>query len=470
MNPINLTCTDIARIVASRETTSSEIVAALVQRTQETLHYNAYSSFDGDLVLRAAEEADRAIANGKKLGILHGVPVALKDSINAVGYPTTAGTPGLKGYRPSEDALVVSRLKAAGAIIFGKNNMHELAYGVTTSNAVFGPARNPFDLTRICGGSSGGSAGAVAARTVPASIGTDTGGSVRVPASFCGLWGYRPTVGRWPAAGIVPISRTRDTPGPIARSPSDLSLLDAAIIGRTDVAREGLIDGLRIGIPSEFFWSEADDKVVAVCRRALDKLVALGAVLVEVDTGDLAYHHAASSTPIAFYEGRVTLQEFLVTHDVGRSFRSVVESVACDDVRAILMEQLNVHTAVSEEAYTRAIRLHRPLLQDIYRRLFRDNALDVLAFPTSLVTPPLIGQDSTVQVRGKAYPLFPAVVHNTDVGANAGIPGITIPAGLAAEGLPVGLAFDAPAGADRLLLDVAVELEGHFPALRPGQL
>lgn len=469
MNPIDLTCTDIARIVATRETTSSDIVAALVQRTQETLHYNTYSAFDADLVMRAAEEADRAIANGKKLGILHGVPVALKDSINAVGYPTTAGTPGLKGYRPSEDALVVSRLKAAGAIIFGKNNMHELAYGITTNNAVFGPARNPFDLARICGGSSGGSAGAVAARTVPASIGTDTGGSVRIPASFCGLWSYRPTVGRWPAAGIVPISRTRDTPGPIARSPSDLSLLDDAIIGRTDVAREGLIDGLRIGIPSEFFWSEADDEVVAVCRRALDKLVDLGAVLVEVDTGDLAYHHAASSPSIAIYEGRVSLEEFLVTHDVGRSFRSIAESVACADVRAILMEQLDAQKAVSQEAYTKAIRLHRPLLQDIYRRLFRDNALDVLAFPTSLVTPPLIGQDSTIQVRGETYPLFPTVVHNTDVGANAGIPGITMPVGLATW-LPVGLAFDAPAGADRFLLDVAVELEGHFPALSPAQL
>ena len=160
---------------------------------------------------------------------LHGVPIALKDNINTAAFPTTAGTPALRRHRPKANAPVAQALIDAGAIVFGKTGLHELAFGITSNNPGFGAIHNPFDPKHVPGGSSGGSGAVVGARVVPASIGTDTGGSVRVPAAFCGVQGFRPTVRRWPQAGIVPISSTRDTAGPLARNAADLAAIDAAV-------------------------------------------------------------------------------------------------------------------------------------------------------------------------------------------------------------------------------------------------
>ena len=464
----DLNCTDIARLVSSKQVTAVEIVGALIDRAETLQGYNAFASLNAEAALSAAAEADRITASGEAVGPLHGVPLSFKDNINVRGYPTTAGTPAMRDFRPEEDAPVAKAFKLAGAIVFGKNNMHELAYGATTNNALFGPSLNPFDTRHVCGGSSGGSACAVAARMVPASIGTDTGGSVRVPASFCGLWGFRPTPGRWPRTGIVPISITRDTPGPITRSPSDLALLDSVVVGVPQVPRPQVLSGLRIGIANDLFWSMADLEVSAICERALRLLEQLGAELVPVKAGQLLQHHLASTTTIAVFEGKVTLQEFLDAHAVGQSLEAVAKGIAASDVRAILMSQLGAETAIPDATYAEALSVHRPAIQEIYRRLFRDNSLDVLAFPTSLIAAPLIGEDETVMLNGKPEPLFQTAIHNTDIGSNAGIPGITIPVGLTRRGLPVGLGLDAAAGADRLLLDIAIELETHFPALTPS--
>ena len=184
-------------------------------------------------VRAAAAAADERRAGGGPLGPLHGVPLALKDNLDTADMPTTGGTPGLRGSRPARNAPVVQRLLDAGAIVFGKANLHELAYGITNNNAGFGAARNPYDRTRIPGGSSGGVGAAVGARIVPGGIGSDTGGSVRVPAALCGIVGFRPTTGRWPQAGIVPISHTRDTAGPMTRSVADCVLLDRVVTGAT---------------------------------------------------------------------------------------------------------------------------------------------------------------------------------------------------------------------------------------------
>jgi mandelamide amidase len=470
MTIAELSCSELSILVASRELSAVEIADALIERVDRFADANAFTDFDAKAVRQDAEQADRDLADGRSRGALHGVPVAFKDNINVKGYATSAGTPGMRHYRPKDDAPVAAILKKAGAIAFGKNNMHELAYGATTNNALFGPARNPFNHDHVCGGSSGGSACAVAHHMVPASIGTDTGGSVRIPAAFCGLWGYRPSPGRWPRAGIVPISSTRDTPGPLARTASDLVLLDSVIVGHSEVSKTSMIQGLRIGIPDDFFWELADPGVYKVCSHALDRLKSMGAVLEKVDARRLIAHHVASTSVITFYEGKVTLERFLETYAVGNSFETVANSVAADDVRSILLDQLKDDTAVGQDGYTEAVNVHRPALQQEYRRIFRDNALDVLAFPTSLITPPRIGEDATIILNGKQQPLFPTAIHNTDVGSNAGIPGITIPVGLSDTHLPVGLAFDAAAGGDRLLLDVAICLEGEFPALKSSYL
>ena len=192
---------EAATAVRSGEVTAEALAAALLQRAKAMNALNAFVNLDEATVLDAARAADLHRGLGKALGPLHGVPIALKDNINTAAFPTTAGTPGLRWHRPKANAPVAQALVEAGAIVFGKVGMHELAYGITSNNAGFGAIHNPFDPKHVPGGSSGGSGAAVGARIVPASIGSDTGGSVRVPAAFCGVLGFRPTVLRWPQAG-----------------------------------------------------------------------------------------------------------------------------------------------------------------------------------------------------------------------------------------------------------------------------
>ena len=226
MSPVDLTVSEAAAAIARGELSALAYAEALLACAAERRALNAFIHHDADGVRAAARAADAARRDGASLGPLHGVPLALKDNLDTAGMPTTGGTPGLRRHRPMQNAPVVQKLLDAGAIAFGKANLHELAYGITNNNGGFGAARNPYDAARIPGGSSGGVGAAVGARIVPAGIGTDTGGSVRIPAALCGIVGFRPTTGRWSTAGVVPISHTRDTPGPMARSVADCVLLD----------------------------------------------------------------------------------------------------------------------------------------------------------------------------------------------------------------------------------------------------
>ena len=202
---------EAANAIRTGEIKAEALADALLARTAAHASLNAFITLDADRVRAAAREADRQRASGASLGKLHGVPLALKDNLDTAEYRTSGGTPGLAGHRPKRNAVIVEALLDAGAIALGKCNLHELAYGITNNNAAFGPARNPYAPDRIPGASSGGTGVAVAARLAPGGIGTDTGGSVRIPAALCGIVGLRPTTGRWSQAGIVPISHTRDT-------------------------------------------------------------------------------------------------------------------------------------------------------------------------------------------------------------------------------------------------------------------
>ena len=204
-----------AAAIRSGDITAENLADALLARAAANASLTAFITLDPDGVRAAARLADRRRASGASLGPLHGVPLALKDNLDTADLPTSGGTPGLKGHRPKRNAAIVEALLAAGAIVLGKCNLHELAFGITNNNTTFGPARNPYAPDRIPGGSSGGTGVAVAARLAPGGVGTDTGGSVRVPAALCGIVGFRPSTGRWSQAGVVPISHTRDTPGPM---------------------------------------------------------------------------------------------------------------------------------------------------------------------------------------------------------------------------------------------------------------
>ena len=454
---------EAAAAIRSGEITAEALAAALLQRARALSSLNAFVNLDEAVILGAARAADQHRTSGKSMGPLHGVPIALKDNINTAAFPTTAGTPALRRHRPSSNAPVAQALIDAGAILFGKLGLHELAFGITSNNAGFGAIHNPFDPKRVPGGSSGGSGAAVGARMVPASIGTDTGGSVRVPAAFCGVMGFRPTVLRWPQAGIVPISATRDTAGPLARKAEDLAAIDAVVTGADVPRAASRLKGLRIGVPRSYFWEDLEPETARICESALDALAHAGVVLVEADLSGVGAINEAVSFTVALYETRRDLDRYLAGEGLSQRFADIVAEIASPDVRAVLASLLDPATAIPEQAYREAIGTHRPKLIDLYRSYFTARNVTAVAFPTTPLPAPMIGEDETVMLNGRALPTFLTVIRNCDPGSNAGIPGISVPVGVTSGGLPVGLEFDGASGGDRDLLGVALALQSVFP-------
>lgn len=449
-----------ARAIGARELSSLEYIEALLTRCQATSELNAFIALDPESVRAAAARADA----GRGGGPLRGVALAIKDNIDAVGFATTAGTPALAQNRPDRSACVVQRLVDAGAIVLGKTNLHELAFGITTNNTHFGAARNPYDPARIPGGSSGGSAVAVAARCAPGALGTDTGGSLRVPASLCGIVGFRPTTGRYPADGIVPISHTRDTAGPMARRVADCGLLDAVVTGAPPL-REVDLRGLRIGVPRAPFWNDLEAEVALRLESVLQTLRVAGVVLVEKDAPGIFESSSAAGLAIVRYEVRADLGAYLRSHSHSIDVEELVEGIASPDVREIFKRIVDV--PIIERAYREALHTRRTVLRELYRAYFRDNDVVAMVFPTTPLPCSLIGADREVTVNGVNVPTFATFIRNTEPGSVAGIPGISIPAATTSAGLPIGLELDAPESADRDLLALARAIEGVLPNQPP---
>ncbi len=352
--------------------------------------------------------------------------------------------------------------------MLGKANLQELAWGPTNNNAAFGPARNPYDQTRIPGGSSGGTGAAVAARLAPAGLGTDTGGSIRVPASLSGVVSLRPTTLRWPQAGIVPISHTRDTAGPMARCVADCALIDGIVTGGPVEVAPARLDGLRIGVPRGYFWENLDDEVARIVEPILAHLRDAGAVLVEGDIADVAALDRAAGFPIALYEFVTDLNDYLAEHATGLDFAAVVAQAKSPMVKDALVG-LTGSGAISERDYREALRVHRPKLQDAYSCYFQERGVAVMIFPTTPLPAAKIGEDDTVLLNGAPVPTLPTYIRNLGPGSTAGIPGLSLPAGMTKTGLPVGIAIDGPAGSDQHVLAVGLALEAVLPKLPAPQ-
>lgn len=468
MDRIALTATGALAAMGEGKLSSQELTAALVERCQRHAKLNAFIHFDPAAAKAAAAASDKRRKSGT-VGALEGVPLVLKDNIDTAAMPTTGGTPALKNHRPKQDAPVAARLVAAGAVILGKTNLHELAYGITNNNAAFGPARNPYDPTRIPGASSGGTGVAVGARLAPAGLGSDTGGSVRIPAALCGIFGLRPTLLRWPQAGIVPISHTRDTAGPMARSMNDLVLLDGVVTGGALTEAPAELKGLRIGVPRGHFWENLHADTAKIAEDTLKALAKAGVVLVEVAIPDVGALDNAAGFPIALYESIVDLNAYLAGHKSGLDFKQVVAQVASPDVKGILSSLLG-EMAVPEPAYREALTVHRPKLQKAYADCFKSQRVEAVIFPTTPLPAAKIGEDETTMLNGAAVPTFATFIRNTGPGSVAGIPGLSVPAGLTPSGLPVGMELDAPAGTDRRLLAIGRALESILPKLPPPRL
>lgn len=454
---------EAAAAISKGEITAERLADVLLARVAANKHLNAFITVEPDRVREAAQQADRRRASGVSVGPLHGVPLALKDNVDTVDLPTTAGTPGLASHRPQSDAVIVHKLREAGALVLGKCNLQELAYGVTNNNAAYGPAHNPYSPDRISGGSSGGTGVAVAARLAPGGVGSDTGGSVRVPAAFCGIVGLRPTTGRWSQTGIVPISHTRDTAGPMTRSVADCALMDGVVTGESlDVVPVPLKD-LRFGVPRRHFWEDLDTEVSQICEDALRQLQGAGVTLVEIDLAEAASLDAEIGFPIALYETVTDLNRYLAEHRAGLDFAELARRAASPDVKAILVGLAGAG-AVPEQAYRKAM-ARRPALQDVYRRSFVEHGCAAIIFPTTSAPAPRIGEDETFTLNGKPVPTFITIIRNTGPGSVAGIPGISLPAGMTVAGLPVGIELSAPTSSDRELLAIAAAVEQLLPKL-----
>lgn len=462
-----LTIGEAAAAMRRGEFSAAAYADALLARAAALASLNAFIHHDAQQVRAAARVADARRAAGAPLGALHGVPLALKDNLDTAGIPTTAGTPGLRDNRPTHNAPVVQRLLDAGAIVFGKASLHELAYGITNHNAAFGAVRNPYDPTRIPGGSSGGVGAAVGARMVAGGIGTDTGGSVRIPAALCGIVGFRPSTGRWPQAGIVPISHSRDTAGPMARSVADCALLDRVVTGSVDAPAVSL-QGLRLGVPRGHFWEHLDSEVAASMESVLRALLEAGAVLVEADIPDAPRLDAEAGFAIGLYETIGDLDAYLAQHGSAMRYAELVAQVASPDVKSLLSSLLG-GDAVPEAVYRDALDVQRPQLQAAYDDYFRRHDVAAMVFPTTPLPAAPIGHDETVLLNGEAVPTFQTFIRNCSPASVAGIPGISVPAATTRAGLPLGLELDAPRHADARLLAIARAVEAALPALpTPG--
>lgn len=279
---------DLSAVAAVAAMQKGEIKAedyarALLDQAQSLEHLNAFRTLDHEKVLEAARAADKARASGAALGALHGLPIPVKDSVNTKSLPTSNGTRALRDFQPQADAAVLKPLFAQGAILMGKTNLHELSCGWTSNNGVFGPVRNPYDNSRVPGGSSGGSGAAVAARIAPLAVAEDTLGSIRVPASMCGLAGLRPSFGRYPDDGIMPLTTNKfDQVGPLARSVADLALFDMVVTGQRAPLAPVPLKGVRIGISPESL-SGLDPEVERITLAGVKKLEAAGITLVRAE-------------------------------------------------------------------------------------------------------------------------------------------------------------------------------------------
>jgi aspartyl-tRNA(Asn)/glutamyl-tRNA(Gln) amidotransferase subunit A len=406
-----MTLTALVGRLRARELSPREAVETYLARIDERRDLNAY------ITVRAEEAL--AEADGPKGPPLHGAPVAVKDVIAVAGTPMTAASTILRGHVAAADAEVVGRLRGAGAVLLGTLNLHEFAFGALTTSPHFGPARNPWALDRSCGGSSGGSGAAAAAGLAAGTLGTDTAGSIRIPAALCGVTGLRPSIGLVSNGGVFPVSWRFDTVGPVARSAEDCALLLDAIAGtRTDV--EGGVAGVRIGVV-ERLLARARPEVAAAAEAALAELASLGARVEQAEVPRL--------------DEAGTIQQLLMLPDAASVHLPWLRTRPADygaDVRARLLAGL----LLPGTAYATGLRLRRRY-SDGLRQLFE--RFDLLAAPTMPVTAPRIGEENVV-VGGQTVPYRLGLIPFNSPWSLAGLPAASVPCGFV-DGLPVGLAL-----------------------------
>jgi aspartyl-tRNA(Asn)/glutamyl-tRNA(Gln) amidotransferase subunit A len=463
--PTELSLAAAAAALRTRALSPVELTEAYLRRIERwnpTL--NAYLTVTAERALDDARAAAADLGAGRDRGPLHGLPIALKDLFATAGIRTTAGSKILADWVPDTDSAVARRLRDAGAVLLGKLNTHEFAYGATTTNPHYGPTRNPWNVDYIPGGSSGGSGAAMAAELAAATMGSDTGGSIRIPAALCGVVGLKPTYGRVSKAGMVPASWTYDHPGPLTRTVEDAALLLQAIAGydpddystvrvpvddyTTDL-RRGVV-GLRVGVPRAFFFDELDDEVRAAVERALDVLRGLGAEVRDVDL---------DAVERLIQAGLLADTEFTEYHAPSVAARA-------DDFGADLRASFARASSPTGHELVAAQRVVHGGIEAVRRLL---EVVDVLVTPTTVAPAVPIGQE-TVRYGGVEEGTFATYIRCTFPFNAAGLPALSVPCGFTAAGLPIGLQIAGRSFDEATVLRVgyayeqATEWHAHRPA------
>jgi aspartyl-tRNA(Asn)/glutamyl-tRNA(Gln) amidotransferase subunit A len=459
----------LARQIRDGATTA---VAACEQSLERITHAEPrIGAFNTVMAERALERARALDAARRSTGPLHGVPIALKDNLSTRGVPTTASSRILAGYIPPYDATVVTRLEAAGAIIIGKTNLDEFAMGSSTENSALGPTKNPWDVTRTPGGSSGGSAAAVAARMVPLALGSDTGGSIRQPAALCGIVGLKPTYGRVSRYGLLAFASSLDQIGPLAQTAEDAAAV-LQVIGGADArdatasaepmpdllsALDGHAKGIRIGVPRAFLGKGVDDDVLEAFHAALRVLAGRGATLVDIELPHAPYGipvyylicTAEASSNLARYDGVRYGYRTSLGRDEG--LREMYERTRDDGFGAEVKRRLMLGTYVLSAGYYDAYYLKaqqvRTLLRQDYERAFA--AVDAVATPTTPTPAFPLGEKTSDPLQMYLNDIFTVSANLT------GLPAISVPCGFARSRLPIGLQLTGRAFDEATLLQTA---------------
>ncbi len=432
---------EAGRALRTRKISCKELIESSLKTIENDTELNAFITVTAEAARKDAVRLDAELAKRNDRGPLHGIPIGLKDLFYTLGVRTTNGSKVFADFIPNYDASVVMRLKEAGAVSLGKLNMHEMAYGVTSSNPHFGSVRNPHDRTCIPGGSSGGSGAAVAAGMVLAAMGSDTGGSIRIPASYCGTVGFKPTFDLVSRYGAFPLGLTLDHIGPLTRTVADAELVFRATAdsGLGSTGAEPDLQGIRIGMPSNFFNEGVDNEVAASCAKAAEAAQKAGAELVKVQVPDPAGLNVIARTVLLCEAASVLAPYHHRRADFG------------DDVLALLDQG----TLLRATEYVQAQRI-RYAMQQAWAEMFR--SIDVLLTPTIPIPAPKIGQ-TTVLIAGVEEDTRLASTRFVR-GINAlGLPAISLPCGQTNAGLPIGVQLVGKAYEDSRLLCIAAGFE-----------
>ncbi|MFF3765324.1 amidase [Streptomyces sp. NPDC001922] len=461
MQPYERSLADAAEAIRQRRLSPVELVDSVLDRIEHVEpRLSAYSAVTAERARRAAREAEQEAVAGRFRGPLHGIPMGLKDLIDVAGMATAAGSRVRSGHRAETDSTVTARLAAAGAVLVGKTHTHEFAYGLITPRT-----HNARDAGRVAGGSSGGSAVAVAAGTATFALGTDTGGSIRVPSALNGVVGLKPTYGLVPRHGVTSLSWSLDHVGPITRTVEDAALVLTALVGHDPRDPASLaapvagyrphtgtdLTGLRVGVPRTYYFDHVDPQVEAAVRRAVDRLAALGARLVEVDIPMARYIRAT--------QWGLMVPEATAYHE--RTLRAVPDLYGAD-VRALL-EAGELMTAGD---YLRAQR-SRMLMRREWARMLED--VDVIAAPTVPTTAVPAGLETITWPDGTVESVPDAYVRLSAPANITGVPSLTLPVGHDREGMPIGMQLLGRPLAEAVLLRVGCAYERAERLCEPGR-